>query len=510
MILSSAHLPEDAELVTDVCVVGAGPAGICIARSLAERGVGTIVLESGGPSPDAGGERFQMRMLGRDYPAAVTRLQGVGGSSGHWTGVCRPLEPDDFTSRSWIPHSGWPIAYEDLAPWYEQAQPVVELGPFEYGPRAWGDAAGTAPPALGEILQPQVFQYSPPTRFAERYRAELERNAQVQVVTHATATRVQMAPEGDRCEGVRFGAPGGRQQMVRARHVVLAAGAIETARLLLASRDVRPAGVGNGNDLVGRFFMEHPVVWNVPFISLRDPDAMAFFSVHDRGLRRPDGTPCRWRGHLALPADERERAGVLAAYVAVSLPTLKGLGTMSAEADPDALPAPAALTLGLGGTVPRARGADGLAEHVGHLTLVLEQAPNRDSRVVLDGPEGPDGLPPAALDWRLTALDRASLTSTLGSVASALGVAGLGRVRIDVGEDLLDAAGIASHHMGTARMAASPRAGVVDAHGRVHETTNVWVAGSASFPTVGSANPTLTVVALSLRLADHLAGMVAS
>jgi choline dehydrogenase-like flavoprotein len=136
-----------------------------------------------------------------------------------------------------------------------------------------------------------------------------------------------------------------------------------------------------------------------------------------------------------------------------------------------------------------------------------EQAPNPRSRVNLHHSKRDQlGLPATQLDWQLSDFDKFSIRRTAELIGIELGRAGLGRVRTDIDEDLskFPLVETAWHHMGTTRMSENDRTGVVDSACRVHGLSNLYVAGSSVFPTGGRANPTLTIVALAIRLADHL------
>ncbi len=496
MKLIATDLPA-AGLEVDVCIVGGGPAGIAAALRLEEHGVDVLLLEAGGDEPSIDAKTMDGVNLGNEYPILGTRLQGLGGTSGHWTGVCRPLEPEDFQQRSWIPHSGWPIGRDDLDIHYEAAHRLLELGPYDYRADVWSDSSDIERPAVFQPIRPAVFQYSPPTRFGPTYGPRLISSRHVTVVTEARANRIHSNSDG-RVTGVEVRDLTGRTVPVKAADTVLAAGALETSRLMLASDDVQSSGIGNAQDLVGRFFMEHPIVWEVPTLFLGRLTDVEFFGV---GTADFASAVHRWRGHFVLDPETRRRYGLLGSYGALSVPGLQGLGAMSALADPASI----APVVGVAGTIAETRD---LTEMFGHVSLVLEQAPNPDSRISVDKMQIDEtGLPRLQLDWRFTDDDRRSLETTLDIVAVAFGAGHLGRLRTaprDV-ETLLDVVGPASHHLGGARMADSPRNGVVDADCKVHGVTGLWVAGGAVFPTAGFANPTLTIVALALRLADHLA-----
>lgn len=494
-----ASLPG-AQFDADVAIVGCGAAGISLCRALRGRGL-TILAIDGGPDPaEASGELFDADVLGAPYPVAASRMRGFGGTTEHWTGVCRPLDADDFERREWIAGSGWPISRESLDPYYDAAHEVVDLPSADYRGAALARQGGFDPLGLGADLTEAVFRYSPPTRFAARYRHELTADPQTTVLLNAVVTGLEMDPGSSRCQGLRVRGVDGAERSVRARAYVLAAGAIETARLLLASNDVHTRGVGNAHDLVGRHFMEHPIVWQIPFICTRPASAI-------RSLAVTTGATGSWRSHLTISARRRVELGLCGAYAAASLPGLAGLGS-TPGATPENLPDVAGVVLSANGRVDGNADADELAQHVGSLTLVLEQLPDASNRVTTV-PRSVDGagLPRVALDWRMRDRDVENLDATVREMGRAITQSGLGRLRVvpEIGDSYTEQVAIACHHLGTARMASSVGSGVVDADLRMFEASNVSLVGGAVFPTGGYANPTLTIVALALRLADRLA-----
>ena len=182
MLLKARDLDSDAVLQADLCIVGAGAAGISIARALRGRGLDIVLLEGGGFEPSARSQELykaEMKTVYRGrrkdggYPM-TSRLRYFGGTTNHWRGWCRPLEGFDFEARDWIPHSGWPIDLQDLQPWYEQALDLVQIEPFEDDHGA-SRREGKRSPRLvdSERLVTRIFHYSPPTRFGTVYRQDL-------------------------------------------------------------------------------------------------------------------------------------------------------------------------------------------------------------------------------------------------------------------------------------------------------------------------------------------------
>jgi choline dehydrogenase-like flavoprotein len=490
-------IPADTVLDTDVCVVGAGAAGITLARELAAVPVRVTVLESGGLTPDRRTQDLlRARSTGAPYfPLHWIRTAALGGTTDQWGGQCRPLDAIDFEARPEIPLSGWPFGRGHLLHYYERAQAVCQLGPFAYDAEAWPDPARPALPLQGDRARTAIFQLSPPTRFGVAYRDDLARAARVDVYLHASATELETTPEGDAVTHVRVACLRGPRFRVAARLVVLAAGGIETPRLLLLSSRAHPAGLGNAHDLVGRCFMEH-LHLDCGILELDDSRLAALYDPHLAGSTSI-------KGALVLSPDTLRREGLpsYSALLDTRVPTVVRRALRW-------LPESVAWRL----RTERARRLrnDRAARPIPGTRTVhsrMEQVPNPESRVTLGDERDALGRRRARLDWRLTALDKRSMRRALAILGEEVTRAGVGRWRAALDND--DAGWRepphgGHHHMGTTRMHPDPRRGVVDADGRVHGTTNLYVAGPSVFPTVGHANPMLTIVALALRLADHI------
>ena len=515
MIEDARRLPEDTLIETDLAIIGAGAAGITIARELAVTDLQICLLESGGLEFEQDTQNlYTGENDGRWYfPLDKCRLRYFGGSTNHWGGWCRPLTAIDFEVRDWVPYSGWPITRADLDPYYERAQTVTETGPLRYDATAfWEEQTGAKmlPLSLG-LITTTFFQYSPPTRFGTRYRKDIEQAANVRALLHATVTEIETSETGAEVTGLRVATLEGPSFRVRARRYILATGAIENPRLLLLSNRVQPAGVGNTHDLVGRFFMEHPHVPGVAGMVTSRPEA--FNTAYTQHLSLAGSIV-----HAALiPTDallRRERLlqavftiGVMGVFNAENLAGAAPAGQQRArdifnlQRDLDPPRATDHPPAGYNDWPPA--GALGANCTFG---CACEQAPNPDSRVTLSDARDALGLPRARLDWRLSEADKLSLNRIVHAVAQEFGARSLGRVRPALSDDgnWPEKTIGGYHHMGTTRMADSPDLGVVDANCKVHGVANLYIAGSSVFTTGGASNPTLTIVALALRLADHM------
>jgi len=518
MIEDARDLEAGTRIETDIAIIGGGAAGITLAMELAGSGLDICLLESGGLEYEKDTQAlYAGKNIARWYfDLDKCRLRYFGGSTNHWGGWCRPLAPIDFEARDWVPHSGWPIVRADLDPWYERAQPVIEAGPFKYeSAEFWGGQFGETIPdfPLG-LITTQFFQYSPPTRFGSRYREDISATRNVRAVLHANVVEIESNEAAGEVTGLRVACLDGKGFRVRARACVLAAGGIENARMLLASNRYRPAGLGNDHDLVGRFFMEHPHVPLMAHIACNRPAALP--SLYTQHLYY-EGTPVH---AVLVPTesllrDERLLSagftiGVMANYVqGAALPQDEEHTREVFRVIQDLTPAPAAgeqAGVGQDGWPP----ADAIGAHL-VMGGACEQIPNPDSRVTLGMERDALGMQRAQLSWRLGQRDVDSLHSVMHALGREFGAMGIARLRPFLAENEgwpVEVRG-GNHHMGTTRMANHPGHGVVDANCKVHGIANLYVAGSSVFPTCGAANPTLTIVALALRLADHLRGTLA-
>jgi choline dehydrogenase-like flavoprotein len=445
---------------------------------------------------------------------------------------CRyaPLDPVDLARRDDVPHSGWPLTRAALDPWYARAQAVAGLGAFAYAAQAWArPGSGPLDMAHGTVTS-SMFQFGPATAWTRDAVARLRADDRVRIVTGAVVTRLDAEAGGDATavRGVRFVA-GGRAGEVRARAVVLAAGGIENSRLLLLSAgDGAPGGLGNANDQVGRHFMEHPLVRGGllvvdPVGGL--PGRLRLYDAHWNAgslvmakLTLTEDT-VRQRGLvstsvLLLPRDASLAEPGVRAFQGLRSPSAvaAGLGHRARLALRAGLGAPGLLRARRAiATQPgvddagwsRRPGAAGV--RVLEMLHQTEQTPDPDNRVLLDDTLDQHGRRTAVLRWRWGAEDRRRVTAARDLYAEAFAKAGYATLvggDWDGGQPRM--IGGNHHHLGGTRMSRDPRDGVVDADCRVHGVRNLFVAGSSVFPTGGSVNPTLTIVALALRLAAHL------
>ena len=490
---------------TDVCIIGAGAAGITLARSLASTGVQCLLLESGDFQLDVDTQTLADAEHTGLTSSRVCRLRYFGGTTNHWGGWCAPLNEEDFAERAWVPDSGWPISYSQLDTYYPAAQALCELGPFRYTAEALSSEQRDFTRFDTDQLTARFYQFSdPPTRFGTAYREDLQSASNITLLLQANVVELEADASVTRVRAAKLRALDGSVGEVRAKRFVLACGAVENARLLLLSNSAEPAGLGNRNGLVGRYFMQHPHVAAATLLT-READLLEpLFARHAVGAAKV-------RASLSPSAAVQAERRLLncAATLDRTPDPVTGYGALryiwrdirNGQWPED-----------LGLRMRRAFGDPGsMADSDKLMTLYMrsEQAPNPDSRITLSDEVDALGLRRARIDWQLSETDKRTIAEGAKAIGESLSGMGLGSVRLAPWLQNADANWPAElwggcHHMGTTRMSRTAESGVVDEQCRVHNIDNLYVAGSSVFPTAGYANPTLTIVALALRLAEHL------
>ncbi len=505
-------------------VVGAGAAGLALALDLERRGMPVLVLESGGSStPAPGGADHDPlnvgEVTGQPYLGLTgARARGLGGSTALWHGQCMRLHPEDLAARPWVPGSGWPLAIEELERWYPAAERWFGLSGRGYGAERWAEHPRLGPvPWTAERLLDDFTEYAPATHAGARHRRHLRRSRLVTVAEHATVARVLLA--GRRAVGVEVRPAPGRSVEVLGERVVLCAGAVENARVLMLS-DPDSVGLGDGRASTGRFLQDHPVVRTAQVLPLHARWLQDRYSPLRSGRQRVYPkvrlAPAAQAAHALVDAaavitheqvdDQPAMAAARRLLTGVRRRRVpQGAGT-------DAVRAAGALAPIARDLWRRtARGlSTGRAAASVWVDVWLEQVPDASSRVALAASTDPLGLPRAHVHWSLgeTEVRTSRLMTTW--VAEDLRRAGVGAVRelAPMRDDDAWRASVSDawHPAGTTRASADPAHGVVDADGAVHGVAGLFVAGASTFPSAGYANPTLTIVALALRLGAHLAG----
>ena len=543
MIIDYRNETVPTDVKADLCIIGAGAAGLAIARTFLGTPISVCVIESGGFS---GEERNQVLYEGSsigfpDFDPGTSRMRVFGGSCNLWGGGCIPI--GKLEAREWVPDSHWPISYEDLEPYYRHARDFCHLPAHEFVEDSFLTPPGVAPLQFdAHKVVNKTFAHSP-VMFGDTYRADLEQSPNITILLYANLLELDASTGGTAVHQARIGTLEGRTGTVRAKQYVLACGGIENARLLLISDSTAPNGLGNQHDLVGRYFMDHP---SGKLGTLYTPEADRIARPYDRDLHK---TPTSVHPEICL-SDEAQRAYRMlngrVRLFAVEGPVPKGIQALrefksalrARKLDENALlsaklslrkngepvnggrpPAPdqslARLTLRV------VLGAGDIAKaavrklnkkstvKTDHIDLIgyFEQAPHPDSRITLAQETDRLGQRKVCIDWRLLPIDRHTYRTAALLFGTELARASNGRFQPEPwleDEQSVPQVYGTSHHLGTTRMANDPQQGVVDRECRVHGVENLYVAGSSVFPTGGWAFPTFTIIALSLRLAEHL------
>jgi choline dehydrogenase-like flavoprotein len=550
MITDARRLPPNSIINCDICIIGAGAAGIALASELLHSGKDVVLLEGGGTRLERGmqdlykGEVVDPDRHGR---LELYRQRRFGGTTAVWGGRCAPFDEIDFECRPYLPHSGWPIHKTDLDPYYVRAHEYCDLGTYAY---RVSEALPNQPeemiPGLesSDVHTDRLWRFSLPTNFAKEYGDGLRRSQTVRVYLHANCRRICTVQKGNAVDHLEIASSAEGSFKLRARQYVLAAGGLEVTRLLLSSDDVHTKGIGNDRDLVGRFYLSHMtgdlgevlfrpkgrgVVWNYER-TIDDVYCRRAISICEK--RQRYDRLLNFRATLNHPpaADPRHENGVLSLmylvkrFFANRIPpeysrTLSGLTPLRhvfahcGNVVNDLGNLTRFSGMWVRKRISSRRKLPSVAfeskSNVYTLHFDAEQSPNPDSRVTLADTTDVFGMKRLKVDWRFSDIDLESVVQSCRLISSALERSGAGTMLFrpeDIAEQIRTTCGVGSHHIGTTRMAGDPSRGVVDDNCRVYGIDNLYIASSSVFPTSGVANPTLTIVALAIRLADHLKG----
>jgi len=546
MISNLNNLPSGSIIEADVCIIGAGAAGISQALALSGRGLKVLLLESGFEFADDKTQHLYAGEVADDKlhsPPDKYRQRRFGGSTTIWGGRCMPFDPIDFEQRDYVPHSGWPISYEDLAQYYQQANKLLEAGVYEYDADKVFDAEQQAviKGFKSDILKTNNLErFSCPTNVGDRYKQRLILAVDVEVLLGANCTGIRLNHAGSQVNQLDIASLEGIKASVTAKKIILATGGIETTRLLLASNDVCKNGIGNEHDLVGRYYQCH-IAGNLGKLTVLG----ATSNVRHGYEVSPEGVYCRRR--FALTAETQKKIGSGNMVARLHFPKIVDpshkIGVLSGL-----FLAKNFISYEYGKRLKD--GQSSLGVYLNHFINIIfdpidtvkflhhwitkrtlakrkfpsvilsnksnqftfeihsEQYPNPDSRITLIDEIDALGMRKVKVDWKYLPEDIESVRRSLKLFVQEINQSGLATFEFNddqLEEDLTRFGAYGGHHIGTARMGNDPVTSVVDANCKLHTVDNLFIASAAVFPTSSQANPTLTIVAMSLRLADHIA-----
>ncbi|MFQ3262065.1 GMC oxidoreductase [Reinekea sp.] len=516
MITDIDSIKKFGEHLFDFCIIGAGAAGITLAMELKDKGFSIALLESGNNLLEWETQQlYETETTGIPrQPQISTRLRFFGGTTNHWDGRCGPLSESDFSERDWVPHSGWPITRTELDPYYKRATQYIDINSESFDYTSLKEK-NIPLPTLGDDWNFHVWQYSAPTRFGLKYVQPLKEANNVHVYFNANVTNILLNNQGTEVSTVKVASLKGFSRELRAKKFILSCGGIENARILLNANSQMSEGLGNQNDLVGRYFMEHLRTKLVADVT-GNPYALnqtynEYTWQNRRYLLGLEATP------KLLQEKEILNSGCWMEYVPNTYSPTRSFthivgGNTSGSSfflhAKEALMGAQDIYLNIRRKLI-APGAPMIDKSSNTIVIETEQAPNPNSRITLTNTIDALGQAVANIHWEVTGLDLE--TSRKASLAIAQKFTKDHGIRIktpewmnNVNDDAKPSFTDVAHHMGTTRMSRNPQQGVVDAQCKVFGINNLYIAGSSVFPTSGHVNPTMTIVALAIRLSDHL------
>ena len=534
MIIKCTQLNKDFIDNSDICIVGGGPAGITLAYKLSQNNSLNIsIIESGDLSFNAEYQKLntgECLELGNyphlNYSISNNRIRQFGGTSNIWAGWCGPLEKNDFNERSWIQDSGWPISYEDLEPYYKESQSILNLSKFIYNKDVYDYYPEAHSNAYLKEFKNIFWQFSsPPIKFNHKYLEYFKKKDNIKLFLQCTITdltKVNNKIIDVSCMNKSI------KLKFKSKIFILACGAIENATILLNFQKKNPKDNFNNHN-VGKYFMEHPHC-TIGYGYTKDNNKNFISCYSQNKIKKLDNNKFL-AGVVIFDAVQKENK--INNCVSVFLPhnflevqsaiILRGIFTLKAfnfnfiSLFVQLFKDTKKIYLNI---------FDILKNYISkkkkfYIIARIEQVPNKDSRVYLSKIKNKYGNYFPVLDWRMTKQDLKTLSINFNEVKLNLEKNNIADVypsdfikaiqdeKIDNEKDertkdLQNKVYGTGHHMGTTRMGNDKSISVVDRNLKIHEIDNLYCASSSVFATSGYINPTLTIVALSLRLADYL------
>jgi choline dehydrogenase-like flavoprotein len=509
------------EFTSTVCIIGAGIAGLLLARNLAAQGIDVNLIEGGGLTLETRSQEiYSAKMEGNHHDGTTRgRFRVFGGSSTRWGGQLLPYTSDVFSPPNTVPSLKWPITNHDLESFYSEVFTVMHVG------------HGSPESELFHLLEmeerdcPEVkIRFSKWAPFSKRNLAntvgrECLRSTRITCFLHANASCVEPNKKDGRIEGVVVKNYRGIIFRFKAQQFVICTGTIESSRLLLASTSVSEHGVGNSTDNVGRYFHDHISVRAAiiqgearrQFVRLFSPRlvggtlftpkleasqelrskhrllaVMAHFAVEE-----PSGTGVAAVREILQSIQRRENSGKLIkamSMLPVNLKEIARLLWFAHVRKRRAISKDAAVTL----------------------RLDCEQKPMATSRIRISPERDVLGMPKAVVEWRISSEEQRTVQFYARVISSFLNKVRVGPLTWStelwkMDDSWLKLTSDTYHAMGGTRMGTDPKTSVVDCNLQVHGVPNLFVASCSVFPSGGSSNPTFTMMALTLRLATYLA-----
>lgn len=520
MIVDLDDYENNATIATDICIVGAGVAGLTIAREFLDSGVNVLIVESGGKRDESRTQRlYESDVVGLPHEGIHNgRFRIFGGSSTRWGAQLMTFESLDFSERMHVGCSAWPISHQTVREHYRRAEAVLAVNALSYEEDLWADFEVEPLEFNRRQLKYRFSKWAgfKNRNFAKSIGADCVSSRNVTVLLHANLTEIMPYRNGTSVSHLKVRSLSGREARIEAKRYVICCGAIETARLLLASNSVMPGGVGNDRDMVGRYFQDHI---SVRVARLDPAERSRFTATFDPFVRA--GTMHSCKLVMTEEAQREKRCLNVMGHIVYGFTEESGLYELrkilrAIQSKRNPIPSPLGawrilryssdiFRMVFGQFLARRRLSPKLAKC--HLDIECEQAPSRDSRVTLSAEKDELGLPKTVLDWRISDLEKHSVQEYTKLFRNEWERMGLGKARweespFDGGDEWMKICRDTYHHAGTTRMGSSPGYGVVDENLKVHGFDNLYIGSTSVFPSSSCANPTLTMMALCIRLAD--------
>ncbi len=509
MILNSTDWSQKETYHADIAIVGAGAAGITLSLELEKLGFSVILLEGGDMHySDQSQDIYNGEFNGRDLPNGLrnSRTRCLGGSTNCWAGVCVELDEEDFLKRTWVPNSGWPIKKEDLLEWYDKAAPILDIDLSEIR-----DPLKTVNYPLLDDLELRATTSAKKRLFAHEFKDVLEKSENIHVLVGANFTSMNRIHDGKTIKEIKIQSFDKKTASVSANTFVLTCGGIENARILLNTKTNDQEAIGNIDDNVGRYFSDHPIAPCATLLTLEGN--MKESSIYNyRNYKNIF--------HYKIPFSLQEKFKTLNICLSIwpefeELTDLEVAGwninkyvkdTDSYSLEGGDIKTVLKNPLGLYRSY---KSRSNMKKSRLSLRFQMEQSPDPESRISLLPEKDQFGLQRVNLHWVFSPLERHTVDIATSLVADSLHKNKIASLRLDSqliehrNRMPMDLRG-GQHHSGSTRMAINAKDGVVDSNLKVFNTSNLFICGSSVFPTNGWANPTFTIIALTLRLAQHI------
>ena len=465
----------------DVVIIGAGAAGVTIARKLGAQGVRVALLEGGQYDliPESQ-DLYESEMIGHPYSTTGTRMRMFGGGTNCWGGyVCAP-DADTFQARDdlHVSYPGWPFPKSELDPYFKEALSIVDIDPdAPFAPSTVNPYDKFITGMRSIEMRELYWNMSPPTRFRIKYYDTVRDMDSVDVLLDHSLVDIESDADGEITAAVFTALDGSVTYRITGDRYVLSCGGIENPRLLLYFNEKNGTSYGNASGMLGQFFMEHPEMDAAQFV-MTDPMYQHRVNNHAYRFFRPNR---EWQLREALPGAVLRLSFTHPAESDEIISELERVSNLQREDH----------------------------WHGGYIMMSFEQMPVSSNKVALSDTLDSLGMPRTELHWELVPEDYRAPRAIVSRFAEMMLQHDLGRVRlfdwIRDDENRPDPLW-AKHHMGTTRMGPTARTGVVDPNGLLYGTKNLYVMGSSNFPVGGYENPTVPIIMLSLRMSDYLLG----